>query len=94
LLAATGCLADTRIRNNVPSPAEYMKNIRVTNGTFVAEGGAPYLVMLLFKKDVGYGLCGGTIIDPTTIITAGHCVYNRATSRTASPTDAYVFYGS
>ncbi|KAJ2030693.1 Transmembrane protease serine 11F [Coemansia sp. S16] len=93
LLAATGCIADSRIPSNVPVPSDYMRDIRVTNGTVVPKGGAPFLVKLLLKRNGGYGLCGGTIIDPTTIITAGHCVFI-STDSIVSPSGAYVYYGS
>ncbi|KAJ2691166.1 Transmembrane protease serine 11F [Coemansia spiralis] len=93
LLAATGCLADARIPSTVPVPSDFMRDIRVTNGTVVAKGGAPFLVKLLLKRNGGYGLCGGTLIDPTTVITAGHCVYISSGS-IVSPSGAYVYYGS
>ncbi|PIA16414.1 trypsin-like serine protease [Coemansia reversa NRRL 1564] len=39
-------------------------------------------------------LCGGTIIDSTTIITAGHCVYDSDTGQTKLPSDTYVYFGT
>ncbi|KAJ2810362.1 Transmembrane protease serine 11F, partial [Coemansia furcata] len=70
-----------------------MRDIRVTNGTVVPQGGAPFLVKLLLKRNGGYGLCGGTLIDPTTVITAGHCVYISPGNIVAA-SGAYVYYGS
>ncbi|KAJ2083766.1 Mannan-binding lectin serine protease 1 [Coemansia sp. RSA 988] len=67
---------------------------RVTNGTMVSQEVAPFLVRLLLVNGNIQGLCGGTIIDSTTIITAGHCVYDMATGKTRSPSDTYVFSGS
>ncbi|KAJ2797909.1 hypothetical protein H4R20_005016 [Coemansia guatemalensis] len=67
---------------------------RVTNGTLVSQENAPFLVRLLLISGNLQGLCGGTIIDSTTIVTAGHCVHDRATGMTKSPSDTYVFFGS
>ncbi|KAJ1672148.1 hypothetical protein GGF38_000257 [Coemansia sp. RSA 25] len=93
LLAAVGCMADARIPSTAPVLSDYMKDIRVTNGTVVAKGGAPFLVKLLLKRNGGYGLCGGTLIDATTVITAGHCVFISA-GNVVSASGAYVYYGS
>ncbi|KAJ2747343.1 hypothetical protein GGI20_000594 [Coemansia sp. BCRC 34301] len=86
-------MADARIPSKVPVPSDYMRDIRVTNGTAVAAGGAPFLVKLLLKRNGGYGLCGGTLVDATTVVTAGHCVFISSGS-TVSPSGAYVYYGS
>lgn len=44
---------------------------RVVGGTNATEGAWPWQVELQFN---GFFICGGAIIDPTTIITAAHCV--------------------
>lgn len=69
---------------------------RVTNGTVVPQGQAPFLVRLLLGHDSGYGLCGGTIIDETTVVTAAHCVYHKTlfTHTVQDPARAYVFFGN
>ncbi|KAJ1728884.1 hypothetical protein LPJ61_003801 [Coemansia biformis] len=68
-------------------------DLRVTNGTVAPQGMAPFLVRLALVSGNRQGLCGGTIIDSTTIVTAGHCVYlTDGSVRSAS--DIYVFYGS
>ncbi|KAJ2206117.1 Coagulation factor X [Coemansia sp. RSA 521] len=67
---------------------------RVTNGTMVAQGDAPFLVRLIFVSGNRHGLCGGTIIDSTTILTAGHCVQLKSDGEVRSPKDTYIFYGS
>ncbi|KAJ2135751.1 serine-type endopeptidase activity protein [Coemansia sp. RSA 678] len=67
---------------------------RITNGTMVAQGDAPFLVRLIFVSGNRHGLCGGTIIDSTTIVTAGHCVQLKSGGEIRSPKDTYIFYGS
>ncbi|KAJ2371205.1 hypothetical protein GGI05_007868, partial [Coemansia sp. RSA 2603] len=69
-------------------------NIRVTNGTTVPQGGGSSFVHIMFEEEDGYGLCGGTIVNPTTVLTAGHCVYDRDSGQVKSPANTYVFYGS
>ncbi|ORX74092.1 trypsin-like serine protease [Linderina pennispora] len=48
--------------------------IRVTNGTAVDQGQAPFFVRIIALSERSAELCGGTIIDQTTVITAAHCV--------------------
>ncbi|KAJ2632769.1 hypothetical protein H4R22_001001 [Coemansia sp. RSA 1290] len=67
---------------------------RITNGTVVKEGDAPFLVKLIFVNGDRYSLCGGTIIDDSTVVTAGHCVHDRSNGQVRSPDDTYIFYGS
>ncbi|KAJ2538396.1 hypothetical protein EV175_006481 [Coemansia sp. RSA 1933] len=72
-----------------------LPNIRVTNGTLSPQGQAPFLIQLLINEGGDhYGRCGGTIIDETTIITAGHCVYDGTTRSTHPPDKILVIYGS
>ncbi|KAJ2890530.1 hypothetical protein GGI21_006137, partial [Coemansia aciculifera] len=79
--------------DHVPVPSDFMRDIRVTNGTVVASGGAPFLVKLLLRRGGGYGLCGGTLIDATTVITAGHCVHLSSGS-VVSASGTHIYYGS
>ncbi|KAJ2792143.1 Chymotrypsin-like elastase member 3B, partial [Coemansia helicoidea] len=69
-------------------------NMRVTNGTVAAQGQAPFLVRLALVSGNRQALCGGTIIDSTTIVTAGHCVYIPETGSVRPASDIYVYYGS
>ncbi|KAJ2778903.1 Mannan-binding lectin serine protease 1 [Coemansia javaensis] len=75
-------------------PPHPVGDMRVTNGTAVPQGGAPFLVRLALVSGNEEGLCGGTIIDSTTIVTAGHCVYVPEDGSVRKPSDVYVFYGS
>ncbi|KAJ2371932.1 hypothetical protein GGI05_007725, partial [Coemansia sp. RSA 2603] len=68
-------------------------NMRVTNGTVVPQGGGSAFVKLMVDLGSSYGLCGGTLIDPTLVVTASHCLYDRKTRGYKSPSDVYVYYG-
>ncbi|KAJ1942451.1 hypothetical protein EC988_006483, partial [Linderina pennispora] len=49
-------------------------NERIIGGSFAADGQFPYLASLQLSWGRGAGLCGGTIIADTVIVTAAHCV--------------------
>ncbi|KAJ1822348.1 hypothetical protein LPJ75_000458 [Coemansia sp. RSA 2598] len=68
-------------------------NSRITNGTVVAQGDGSAFVKILIDFGQTYGLCGGTIIDPTVVVTASHCVLDRRDRDIVSPKSIYVFYG-
>ncbi|KAJ2598293.1 hypothetical protein H4R99_004160 [Coemansia sp. RSA 1722] len=42
----------------------------------------------------GIGICGGTLITDSLVLTAGHCVYNYATERPWPANDMHIGYGS
>ncbi|KAI8320863.1 trypsin-like serine protease, partial [Martensiomyces pterosporus] len=68
---------------------------RVTNGTNATQGQAPFLVRLKINVDGETRLCGGTIVDATTIISAAHCIRSPEDPYTLpAPRNTYVFYGS
>ncbi|KAJ2403283.1 hypothetical protein GGI23_000075 [Coemansia sp. RSA 2559] len=69
--------------------------MRVTNGTFSPQGEAPYFVQVLVRlSPTREARCGATIIDETTLLTAGHCVYDED-SHTVHPASAFtITYGS
>ncbi|KAJ2235060.1 hypothetical protein IWW45_002908 [Coemansia sp. RSA 485] len=68
-------------------------NTRITNGTIVAQGDGSAFVKILIDFGQTYGLCGGTIIDPTVVVTASHCVFDRKEKDIVSPKSIYIFYG-
>ncbi|KAJ1718277.1 hypothetical protein LPJ53_006593, partial [Coemansia erecta] len=68
-------------------------NMRVTNGTVVPQGGGSAFVKLMVDLGGSYGLCGGTLIDPTLVVTASHCLYDRKIRGYRNPSDVYVYYG-
>ncbi|KAJ2700159.1 hypothetical protein FB645_005091 [Coemansia sp. IMI 203386] len=49
---------------------------RIIGGFEMTEHGASYIVHLTLQGPTVPYVCGGTIISPTTIVTAAHCVYN------------------
>ncbi|KAJ1795949.1 hypothetical protein LPJ59_004045 [Coemansia sp. RSA 2399] len=88
LLTAAAGLAGTVFSAVIPE-------MRVTNGTLSPQGEAPYFAQILVRLSPDReARCGATIIDETTVITAGHCVYN-ATTQSLHPTSAFtIIYGS
>ncbi|KAJ1642246.1 hypothetical protein J3B02_000969 [Coemansia erecta] len=66
---------------------------RITNGTIVAQGDGSAFVKILIDFGQAYGLCGGTIIDPTVVVTASHCVFEGKDGDIVSPKSIYIFYG-
>ncbi|KAJ2804614.1 hypothetical protein H4R21_001571 [Coemansia helicoidea] len=93
-LAAASVASATAIGPALHLNTGVFGNMRVTNGTVAAQGQAPFLVRLALLSGNRRGLCGGTIIDSTTIVTAGHCVYIPETGAVRPASDIYVFYGS
>ncbi|KAJ2804228.1 Serine protease 56 [Coemansia helicoidea] len=69
-------------------------NMRVAGGSAAAQGRAPFLVRLELVSESGRALCGGSIVDSTTVVTAGHCVYNVETESVRPASEIYVYYGS
>lgn len=72
---------------------------RIINGTPANGGDMPYLVALLDGPRVsGEGtfqsqFCGGTLVTPTKVITAAHCVVDESTKAISFPEDIQVLVG-
>ncbi|KAJ2859607.1 hypothetical protein FB639_005750, partial [Coemansia asiatica] len=49
---------------------------RIIGGSETADNGAPYIVALSSQGIQGTYYCGGTLISPSVVITAAHCVFN------------------
>ena len=47
---------------------------RVISGKDAARGSWPWQILMLYG---GQPMCGGTLINPTTVVTAAHCVSGR-----------------
>ena len=55
---------------------EKQTSSRIIGGKYAKEGDAPWMVSLYYTKNLTWGahICGGTLIGPSTVITAAHCV--------------------
>ncbi|WP_141733680.1 trypsin-like serine protease [Oligoflexus tunisiensis] len=47
---------------------------KVTNGRAIAESSYPSVVLLVMQTDEGQGICTGTFVNDSQIVSAGHCV--------------------
>ena len=49
---------------------------RIIGGQYAKEGDAPWMVSLYYTKNLTWGghICGGSLIGPSSVITAAHCV--------------------
>lgn len=79
LLAAPGALASEGTLRLGPQ-TEVGKKPAIVGGTAISVTQAPWQVFLQADAGGGYFYnCGGSIIDRTHVVTAGHCVYNSRT---------------
>ncbi|XP_055536540.1 brachyurin-like [Wyeomyia smithii] len=64
----------------LPRELQFLRKLtptrRVTNGQQATPGQFPYQIALLSTFSGGTGLCGGTVLTTTFILTAAHCVQN------------------
>ena len=82
LLAALGLVA-VPAANAASPPSPY-----VVGGTPVAPGGFPYTAYIQAATSIGAATCTGSVIAPTIILTAAHCVFDQGTG-VALPAGAF-----
>ncbi|RZA25922.1 MAG: trypsin-like serine protease [Proteobacteria bacterium] len=49
-------------------------DVKVTNGVAISENVFPSAVLLMLETPEGQGLCTGTFVNDSQVVTAGHCV--------------------
>ncbi|KAJ2518356.1 hypothetical protein GGI11_000478 [Coemansia sp. RSA 2049] len=69
-------------------------NERIIGGTESAPGEYPSAVTLQIITSDGVGLCGGTLITSSAIVTAAHCVYDFTQGKVVNAQSIRVGYGS
>jgi hypothetical protein len=66
----------------------------IVDGTQIAIAQAPWQVAVFAEFEGDELLCGGSIISPTEILTAAHCVYSEATNQRIPAPDFEVLAGT
>jgi hypothetical protein len=67
---------------------------QIINGPQTPISSVPWQVFLLEVDEEGEGLCGGSILDKTHILTAGHCVVSDSTQKPNPASDFAVIAGA
>ncbi|KAJ2559336.1 hypothetical protein EV175_000390 [Coemansia sp. RSA 1933] len=73
---------------------ERLTNERIIGGVESADGEFPSAVSLQIISDAGLGLCGGTLVTTSAVVTAAHCVYDFARGKPVSAQSVHVGFGS
>ncbi|KAJ1848492.1 hypothetical protein LPJ73_003954 [Coemansia sp. RSA 2703] len=68
-------------------------NERIIGGAASAPGDFPSAVSLVIRMSNGVGICGGTLITDSLVLTAAHCVYNYATQSPWPARNMRIGYG-
>jgi secreted trypsin-like serine protease len=87
VVASLACLVPLLL--SVPAAHAVTLQSRVVGGTAAATAQVPYQVLVL----PGPYLCGGSVLDATHVVTAAHCVSDRATHQVIAPGAVQVYAG-
>jgi secreted trypsin-like serine protease len=80
-----------------PVPAWASGELRIVGGSPSDTGQHPWMVALASRSVYGDArsgqFCGGTLVSPTKVVTAAHCLYDESTGRPANRPDLKVVVG-
>ncbi|MFC1419856.1 S1 family peptidase [Streptacidiphilus cavernicola] len=81
----------------LPLPASASGMLRIVGGNSTDTGQEPWMVALASRSVYGNSrsgqFCGGTLVSPTKVVTAAHCLYDESTERPADRPDLRVIVG-
>ncbi|KAJ2442323.1 hypothetical protein IWW46_003087 [Coemansia sp. RSA 2440] len=75
-------------------PPNVPTNERIIGGQAAAANTFPSVVSIEIHNAGSSGLCGGTLINDHTVVTAGHCMYNYNTLKPEPPSAVQIGFGS
>jgi secreted trypsin-like serine protease len=81
----------------LPVSASASGELRIIGGNPADTGQEPWMVALASRSVYGDSrsgqFCGGTLVSPTKVVTAAHCLYDESTQRPANRPDLKVIVG-
>ncbi|MCU1346452.1 MAG: sprT, partial [Acidimicrobiia bacterium] len=95
LLAAVLAVAGSADRPGLASAAPGDVTAQVVGGAPVPAGKYPYVVYVSVRfSDTSFAACTGTLIDPSWVMTAAHCVTNETNTAFLTPPNVRIVWGS
>ncbi|KAJ1723592.1 hypothetical protein LPJ53_002077 [Coemansia erecta] len=88
------CIATAAAQGSTTSTRNLTaSNERIIGGVASSPGDFPSAVSLVIRMTNGVGICGGTLITNSLVLTAAHCVYNYATESAWPARNMRIGYG-